>query len=195
MPTKPNRDEEPKPQKPVCVQCRRGDRPLEQCTLTGMGDHPRRFLVCGKCIGRMMARSPTLEGAKSPASAIMSEAEKRYETRRQKAFDRLGTDNPRCAFGDETDWRCMELHHLEGERFGKTLVIVCRNCHRKLSDAQKDQTTTNPGTPPTTNESIGHFLQGLADLLRFLADKLWEYGEYLLEQAGLQTPTKKPQQS
>ena len=124
----------------------------------------------------------------------MSEREKRYETRRQKAFDRLGTDDPICACCPETDWRCMELHHLEGEDFGKTLVIVCRNCHRKLSDAQKDH-TAKFGEPPTSIESIGQFLQGLADLLLLLAAKLWEFGEYLLEQARSQTLKKKPSQS
>jgi hypothetical protein len=79
----------------------------------------------------------------------------------------------------------MEVHHLEGKDFGKTLIVVCRNCHRKLTDAQKDH-PPKFGETPTTLESIGHFLMGLADMLLMLAGKLWEFGEYLIEQARLQ---------
>ena len=121
----------------------------------------------------------------------MSEKEMKRETRRQKAFDRLGTDHPMCACCPETDWRCMELHHLEGEDFGKTLIVVCRNCHRKLSDAQKDHPTKS-GEPPTSTERIGHFLMGLADLFLLLAGKLWEFGQYLIEQARAETLKKEP---
>ncbi|MDE2166558.1 MAG: HNH endonuclease [Alphaproteobacteria bacterium] len=123
----------------------------------------------------------------------MSEAEMQQETRRQKAFERLGTDNPICVCCGETDWRCMELHHVEGKDHGKTLVCVCRNCHRKLSHMQKDHTqSARLGKPPTNIESIGKLLQGLADFLIMLAEKLWEYGAYLIEQASAPKPKVKP---
>jgi hypothetical protein len=79
----------------------------------------------------------------------------------------------------------MELHHLEGTDFGKTLINVCRNCHRKLSDAQRDH-APKLGEPPTTLESSGHFLIGLCDLLCLIADKLRDLAEYLIEQARQQ---------
>lgn len=81
----------------------------------------------------------------------------------------------------------MERHHLAGEGFDQTTVIMCRNCHRKLSDVQKDHPAIL-GETPTTSESIGHFLLGLADLFLLLAGKLCEFGEYLIEQARLQMP-------
>ena len=183
------------PSNAVCADCGRSDTTLRRCRLTGMGDHPRHIILCGECLQRMIVKSPTTERSRASASPTMTEEERRYETRRQKAFDRLGTDRPMCACCPETDWRCMELHHLEGKDFGKTLIIVCRNCHRKLSDSQKDHTTTKLGTPPATIETIGQFLQGLADLMLLLAEKLWEFGEYLREQARLQTPKKKPSRS
>lgn len=176
----------------VCIRCKRSVGRLQRCCLTGSGDHPGYFLLCDECVNDILANSPAAEHAHQPENPDMTEAEKRSETRRQKTFDRLGTDHPICACCPETDWRCMELHHLEGKDFGKTLTIVCRNCHRKLSDAQKDHTTTKLGTPPTTPESIGHFLQGLADMLLFIAGKLREFGEYLIEQALSQAPKKKP---
>ena len=173
-------------------RCRRSVRPLQRCCLTGSGDHPGYFLLCDECVNDILANSPTAEHAWQPANPDMTEAEKRYETRRQKAFDRLSTDHPICAGCLETDWRCMELHHVEGQNFGKTLVVVCRNCHRKLSDAQKDHTTTKLDPPPTTTESIGHFLQSLADLLLLIASKLREFGEYLIEQSLPRATKKKP---
>jgi hypothetical protein len=190
-----DRFDQPIPPTTVCADCGRSGATLRRCRLTGMGDHARHIILCGECLQRMIVKSPSAERAREPASPAMSEKERRYETRRQKAFARLGTDHPMCACCAETNWRCMELHHLEGKEFGKTLIVVCRNCHRKLSDAQKDHTPTQLGPPPTTIESIGQFLQGLADLLLMLAEKLWEFGEYLLEQAHLQPPKKQPSQS
>jgi hypothetical protein len=194
MRTQRNRNGGAKPLTPVCFQCGRRDRPLQRACLTGMGDHPRRFLVCDECIAGMLARSPSHDGVRPQPTRAMTEAEKRYETRRQKAFDRLGTDQPRCACCSQTDWRCMELHHLEGEHFGKTLVVVCRNCHRKLSDPQKDHPSQFADSP-TTFESIGHFLLGLADLLLLLANKCWEFGQYLIEQARQQPGDREPPRS
>jgi hypothetical protein len=121
----------------ICALCRRTGLPLHLCSLVGNGEHTRSFLLCADCIRCIETRTPSARNALPPAAPTIAEAEKRQETRRQKAFERLGTDQPICACCGETDWRCMELHHLEGEQFGKTLVTVCRNCHRKLSDAQR----------------------------------------------------------
>ena len=63
------------------------------------------------------------------------------ERRRQRALERLGTDDPCCAICAENDWRCLELHHIAGQAFDDTTMIVCRNCHRKLSDMQKEHAT------------------------------------------------------
>ena len=64
----------------------------------------------------------------------------------------------------------------------QTLVIVCRNCHRKLTDLQNDH-PPHIGKRPTTDESMGHFLLGQADLFVLLAIKLKEFGEHLIERA------------
>lgn len=183
------RSNQPIPPEAACVRSGPHEGELHRCCLTGTGDHPRYLFLCDKHLKEIVEKSPLTAQSQSAASPSMSELEKRRETRRQKAFNRLGTNNPICAFGHETDWHCMELHHLEGEAFGKTLVIVCRNCHRKLSDAQKDH-PAQLGAQPTTIESIGHFLLGLADLLLMLAAKLWEFGEYLIE-AGMDMRMRK----
>jgi hypothetical protein len=112
----------------------------------------------------------------------MNETERQGERRRQNAFERLGTNNPRCVVCGETDWRCLELHHLPGRGYGDELVIVCRNCHRKLSDMQKDHPASSK-EPSDPLEIIGRFLLGMADLLELLIAKLREFGRALVAQA------------
>ena len=68
----------------------------------------------------------------------VNEIELRRATRRQRAIERLGTRNPKCAHCGEADPLALELHHIAGQAYDRATVIVCRNCHRKLSDLQKD---------------------------------------------------------
>lgn len=102
------------------------------------------------------------------------------EARRRKAIERLGSRNARCAICGEGDPHCLELHHLAGERFGDDLVPVCRNCHRKLSDDQKDHPRP-VGKEPDPVEKIAHLLLGLADLLVLVAERLKAFGLGLIE--------------
>jgi hypothetical protein len=111
-------------------------------------------------------------------------AEKEYdkERRRQARLERLGSNNPKCLLCDEDDPSCLERHHISGRAFGDDCVIVCRNCHRKLSDKQKDQPPVVPGMPNTI-ECCGRLLLGIADAL-----ELWKTPERLvnlIRQAGL----------
>jgi hypothetical protein len=111
------------------------------------------------------------------------ETEIRRESRRQRALERLGCSNPACIRCGENDPLLLEKHHLEGQEFGNTLVIVCRNCHRKLSDRQKDH-PEKIGEPPDKLEAIAHFLLGLADLFELLIGRLREFARHLLDRAN-----------
>lgn len=102
------------------------------------------------------------------------------EERLRKASERLGDDNPQCKYCPENDPRCLERHEVAGQQYSKAYVIVCRNDHRKLSDAQYDHPARIDDNPPTTFERIGHLLLGLADLLRLAASKLDEIGRALI---------------
>jgi hypothetical protein len=73
----------------------------------------------------------------------------------------------------------LELHHIRGRKFGE-LVIVCRNCHRKLSDAQNDHLRPE-ADPPSVAECIVHFLQGLADFFEQLVPQLRTLAKQLSE--------------
>jgi hypothetical protein len=104
------------------------------------------------------------------------------EVRRQKRLETLGSNNPACAICGERDWRILELHHLAGRAYDDFLAPVCRNCHRKLSDDQKDH-PAQIGHPSTKHESIGHLLLGLADFLALLVEKLRDSGRELIQLA------------
>jgi hypothetical protein len=109
----------------------------------------------------------------------VNQQELNRERRRQRALERLGTNTPRCPFCGIEEPLVLELHHIAGRDFDDTLIPVCRNCHRLLSDWQKDHPPRH-SSPPTNGESIAHSVLGLADafellvkLLRQLATKLF----------------------
>lgn len=104
------------------------------------------------------------------------------EIRKQRRLETLGSNNPVCVVCGENDWRCLEQHHIAGQAYGDDLCNVCRNCHRKLSDDQKDH-PKQAGKNPATLETIGHLLLGLADLFSLLVIKLRECGQYLIQTA------------
>lgn len=106
------------------------------------------------------------------------------ERREQLRLEKLGTDNPVCGTCPERDWRCLELHHVADYGRDDLTVIVCRNCHRKLSDDQKDHPAFNPNADPQLDR-IGHFLLGLADLLKLIFERLYIFAHMLIERAAL----------
>jgi hypothetical protein len=111
------------------------------------------------------------------------------EDRREQHCRRLRTHDPRCALCGETDPRCLEEHHLAGEKYGDELVTVCRNCHRKLSDDQLDHAPGLQSDPENRDAIIGHFLLGLCDFLSMVIERLREFGHWLIEQAcGKEVP-------
>lgn len=118
----------------------------------------------------------------------MTEEERRKEARRRKAAEKLGSTSSRCVICGEADSRCLEIHHIAGRKFGTETVPVCRNCHRKLSDDQRDHPAP-VGGEPSLLERIGQFLLGLADLLQLAVEKLKEFGLALIEKAGTDADT------
>ena len=104
----------------------------------------------------------------------MNELELKRERRKQRALERLGSNNPRCVACGFDDPLALELHNLAGRAFGDDLVPVCRNCHRRLSDYQKDHAVGQPN-PWSEIEPIRHFLLGLADLFEMLVKRLREF--------------------
>lgn len=107
------------------------------------------------------------------------------ETRKQRRLEALGTNEPKCGTCGERDWRCIELHHPSDHARDETTVLICRNCHRKVSDDQKGHPSFDPSAD-TMLDNIGHFLLGLADMLKIIFERLYAFGRALIERAALQ---------
>jgi len=118
----------------------------------------------------------------------MDDKELKREARLQKVCDRLRVETPRCAHCGCDDARCLEAHHIAGRRFDDATVILCRNCHRILSDDQKDHPPLIGGAP-SLHERVGHSLKGLADFLALLVAKLHGFGDELIEFAKREAAT------
>lgn len=110
------------------------------------------------------------------------DTELRRHARRQRAIERLGVENPKCVRCPENDPLVLERHHIAGQAYDEATVIMCRNCHRKLSDLQRDH-PEKIQDPPDALEQIAHFLMGLADLFEFLIGKLREFAKELIDRA------------
>lgn len=114
----------------------------------------------------------------------MNEEELRREQRKQKRLECLGSNEPHCCICGEDAWQTLELHHIAGRKHDDTMVPMCRNCHRKVSDDQKDHPSFDPGADQML-ASIGHFLLGLADLLTLILAKLHAFGLALIERSTI----------
>ena len=101
--------------------------------------------------------------------------------RKQQRLRKLGS-NPICGTCGERSWQCLDAHHVADFGRDDATVIVCANCHRKLSDLQEDHPGFDASAEPTLDR-IGHFLLGLADLLEVVVEKLKEFAEILIDLA------------
>jgi hypothetical protein len=126
-----------------------------------------------------------MKSPKTFSQARTQKASLNAESRRQQALQRLGCHNPRCVRCGESDPLCLELHHIAGQTYDDALVTLCRNCHRKASDMQRDH-PPKIDDPPSIIERAGHFLLGLANLFALLVEKCREFGLALLEHAKSQ---------
>lgn len=113
----------------------------------------------------------------------MTDKELAGEIRKQRRLEKLGSNAPLCGECGEGDWRCLELHHVADFDCDDGTVILCRNCHRKVSDDQKGHPGFDPSADPML-QTIGRFLLGLADLLRLAVEKLAEFGLALIQRAA-----------
>ncbi len=101
------------------------------------------------------------------------------EKRKNRRLAALGTNEPKCPCCGETDWRVFEQDHIAGRARDDMVVNICANCHRKRTYDQKGHPLHNPQNDPQLDR-MGHFLLGLADLLKLIIDRLYEFGLFLI---------------
>ena len=119
----------------------------------------------------------------------MNESNEDVERRRCRALRRLNSEEPKCCLCGEADWRCLEAHHLAGQAFDATTVVVCRNCHRRLSDDGLDHPAADDASDPLLTR-IAHFLLGLADALAMLIERLRAFAADLIDRAVAEPPAQ-----
>ena len=100
------------------------------------------------------------------------------DQRTDRAYRRLGTRTPICTCCGEAYVHALERHHIAGRPFHDDDAIVCRNCHRKLSDPQVDRENLDCTDPWL--ETVGRYLCGLGELLALVAATLIAFGKELL---------------
>ena len=113
----------------------------------------------------------------------MAKRHRDREDRREQHYRRLGTRNPLCVVCSESDPRCLEGHHIAGAKHHRDVIIVCRNCHRKLTDQQFDHVPTTVLRASADLEAIGRYLLGLSDQYAMTAETLQFFGELLLNES------------
>jgi hypothetical protein len=105
------------------------------------------------------------------------------EDRKQQRLRRLGTRTSCCVGCGETNPVVFEQHHIAGRKHSGDMATVCLNCHRKLSDKQRDHVPLGAKDPTVPLAMIGHYLLGLADLLALVVEVLHKFGTWLIGQA------------
>jgi len=105
------------------------------------------------------------------------------DDRLEKQYRRLGTREPICVACGESNPLCLELHHLAGQKHHGDTGIVCRNCHRKLTDHQHDHIPPSASVVQEQDATIGRYLLGLADLLLMIVNALRKFGKKLVGEA------------
>jgi hypothetical protein len=113
----------------------------------------------------------------------MSQKPADRDDRLEQQYRRLGTREPMCVICSESNPLCLEMHHVAGQKHHSDLAIVCRNCHRKLTDQQHDHVRTPAYTTGAKLDTIGRYLLGIADLLAMIVATIRQFGEWLIEQA------------
>jgi hypothetical protein len=106
-----------------------------------------------------------------------------HERRKQSRLHKLGTNTPRCAMCENSDWRVIEEHHPDSRKRDKLVVLLCANHHRIVTDDQKDHPPGEEGCDPFLL-SVGNFLLGLVDMFAIIIERLREFGEALIARAN-----------
>ena len=109
-----------------------------------------------------------------------------YEGRVEQQYRRLGTRIPVCVCCGETDPFCLELHHPAGQQHHEDVVIVCRNCHRKLTNQQQDHIPPESADLVEPLASDVRYLHGVVDVFARIAPTLRKLAARLGSKSGRQ---------
>lgn len=105
------------------------------------------------------------------------------ELRREKDYRRLRTRTPICLHcGYCNHPAAMELAHIAPRKFHDDAGVLCSNCHREMSDPEKDLSYAPQSINPEM-ETIGRYLLALSEWFIRIAETIAAFGRWLMEQA------------
>lgn len=105
------------------------------------------------------------------------------ELREQRRKNVLGEILPFCLLCGENDLsvlRKAENHHIAGGHEGETM-IVCRNCHARLTDHQLDWDNELFNKQRNSTKKAIAFFTGLGDILELLVPMIRKNLDSVLE--------------
>ncbi len=108
------------------------------------------------------------------------------ERLKQARLEKLGTNNPICGMCGENRWWHIEQHHIAGQKRDTTVGLICVSCHCDVTKDQKDHLPFDPEADSLL-DTVGNFLLGLADMLKKIVEKLYEFGNALIERSKCQS--------
>ena len=113
----------------------------------------------------------------------------REQLRREADFRRLKSRHPICLLC--AYWRhpaAIEFAHLIPRQFGVGCgAPLCSNCHRELSDMEKDMSYKPTSNEPDL-ETLGRYLVALGTWSEAAAPTMKMLGAYALERSRLEKP-------
>jgi len=117
------------------------------------------------------------------------------QLRREADFRRLKSRHPICLWcAFDAHPAALEFAHIIPRKFaigsGGTL---CSNCHRISSDKEKDM-SFSPRTQDPDRETIGRYLDALADWLIQIAKTLKTFGQAMIAEAEAASDEKEADQ-
>jgi hypothetical protein len=97
-------------------------------------------------------------------------------------FQQVGFPDPKCALCSEARIWCLQLDHIAGQKHDAIHWPLCCNCHAERSFFQRVEAEAD-GDPKNPLRIIGEWLKGIAQWLELIVDKLYDFGEFLINLA------------
>lgn len=116
----------------------------------------------------------------------------KQQQRKQRKINELGTREPKCQLCGQEDISMLatdkvkvpksilERHHIAGVHEGEE-IIVCLNCHARLTDRQLDWPEGTLNKDRTPEMKAVSFIYSLADLFEYLAELCRKFGKILYD--------------
>jgi hypothetical protein len=99
------------------------------------------------------------------------------DRRRRNHLRRLGFNDPKCGICGNSRVVCLRVDHLEGQRFGDHVWLICANCHEERTELQTMEHPPVGKNPESQLERARRVILNAADSHELLSRWLRDVGE------------------